>query len=77
MAACPEMTFLEDVKAQYQRMAAMWNNDNGTDLEALGGGFNITLEALQDIDKRAKIAAKLREFVVCADEVIRIIRKVM
>ncbi|MDR0896260.1 MAG: MerR family transcriptional regulator [Oscillospiraceae bacterium] len=73
MTACSEMTFLEAVKTQYQRMAAMWNNDNGTDLEALGGGFNVTLEALQDKEKRANIAAKLREFAACADEVVRII----
>jgi DNA-binding transcriptional MerR regulator len=73
LAACPDMTFLVEVNKQYQRMAAMWMNDNGTDLEALGGGFNVTLEALQDKDKRAKIAAKIREFAACADEVVRII----
>jgi DNA-binding transcriptional MerR regulator len=73
-AACPEMTFTEDVKAVYQRMAAMWNNDNGSDLEALGGGFNVSLETLQDKQKRAKIAAKLREFAECADEIVRLIK---
>jgi hypothetical protein len=50
----------------------MWNNDNGKDLEALGGGFNVTLEALKDKDRRGKIAAKLRGFAGVTDEIVRV-----
>jgi hypothetical protein len=69
----PDMGFLEEVSRLYKRIAAMWNNDNGTDLEALGGGFNIALEALQDKEKRGKIAAKIREFASVTDEIIRVL----
>jgi len=39
----------------------MWNEQNGEDLESIGGGFNITLETLQNKNRRSRIAAKLRE----------------
>ncbi len=75
----PDMGFLEEVSALYRRTAEMWggdNNRNDTDsLEALGGGFNITLVVLQDKEKRGKIASKLRKFAECADEIIQTIRK--
>ncbi len=70
----PDMTYLEEVSCLYRRTADMWNNDNGTDLEALGGGFNVTLEALQDKERRAKIAAKIREFADVSDKIVDIIR---
>ena len=69
----PDMVWLEDVSKLYQRTADIWNNDSGKDLEALGGGFNVTLEALQDVDKRNAIAAKIREAGACIDEVLRIV----
>jgi hypothetical protein len=68
-----DWTFIPQIDAQYQRMSDMWMKDDDC-LENLGGGFNVTLEALQDKEKRAKIAAKIREFAVCADEVVRIVR---
>lgn len=68
----PDMNFLEEVSRLYKRIGEMWNNDNGTDLEALGGGFNVTLEVLQDKEKRSKIAAKLREFAEYTDKIIRV-----
>jgi hypothetical protein len=71
----PDMTFLDDINKLYERAAKIWNNDNGEDLEALGGGFNVTLEALQDKDKRGKIAAKIHEAADCMDEVIRILNE--
>ena len=70
----PDMTFLEDVNKLYDCTAQIWNNDNGEDLEALGGGFNVTLEVLRDKEKRGKIAAKIREAAACMDEVARIIQ---
>ena len=71
----PDLTFIYDLHRRYGRTEQIWNNDNGEDLEALGGGFNVTLEALQDKEKRGKIAAKLREAAECIDEVVRIIEK--
>ena len=69
-----DFTFLADVKEQYHQMAQMWNAQNGKDLEALGGGFNVTLDALQDKTKREKIAAKIREFAECVDNIIQILQ---
>ena len=71
----PDMTFLDEINKLYERTAKIWNNDNGKDLEALGGGFNVTLEALQDKEKSGKIAAKIREAADCMDEVVRIIEE--
>ena len=69
----PDFTFMEEIHKLYKRTADLWNNDNGEDLEALGGGFNVTLEALLDKDRRGKIAAKIREAAVCMDKVLQII----
>jgi DNA-binding transcriptional MerR regulator len=71
----PDLAFLHEVHKQYEKMGRMWNNDSGSDLEALGGGFNVSLTALQDREKRSKIAAKLREFAQCVDEAVRILKK--
>ena len=68
----PDMTFLEEISRLYKRIGKMWNNDNGNDLEALGGGFNVTLEVLQDKERRGKIAAKIREFAAVTDEIVHI-----
>jgi DNA-binding transcriptional MerR regulator len=69
----PDFTFITDIAAQYRKMEAMWNGNDG--LETIGGGFNVTLEALQNVEKRGRIASKLREFAECADEVARILRE--
>jgi len=71
----PDMIFLEDINKLFERTAKIWNNDNGEDLETLGGGFNVTLEALQDKERRKKIAAKLCEAADCMDEVVRILER--
>ncbi len=71
----PHMTFLDDINRLYERTARIWNNDNGEDLEALGGGFNVTLEELQNKERRSKIAAKIREAADCMDEVVQIINE--
>ncbi|MDF2925479.1 MAG: putative transcriptional regulator [Paenibacillaceae bacterium] len=68
----PEFTFISEISAQYKKMGRMWERDSDG-LEAIGGGFNITLATLQDREKRGRIAAKLREFAECADEVVRIV----
>jgi hypothetical protein len=87
----PDLTCLEEVRRQYTRTGCLWNSTGwgntqedrddaarlfGPDsLESLGGGFNITLEALQDKDRRAKIAAKIRQLADCMDEVVRILNE--
>jgi len=57
----------------------MWGGDNYQNdpdkLEALGGGFNVTLETLQNKEKRNKIAAKIREFADVTDEILAVIKK--
>lgn len=69
----PDMTFIPEIIELYRRTGHYWNNDNGTDLEALGGGFNVTLEALQNTSKRKQIADKLRAFADCMAEVVVVI----
>lgn len=73
----PDMTFLEEISRLYKRIGEMWNNDSGNDLEALGGGFNVTFEILQDKERRGKIAAKLREFAAVTDEIVRVLTEGM
>lgn len=70
----PDFTFIGELHRLYRKMQHMWEKD-ADGLEAIGGGFNITLEALQDIPRRAAIAAKIREYAVCADEVVGTIRE--
>lgn len=65
--------WLSEVEDLYRQTGRMWNNDNGSDLEAIGGGFNITLEILQDKEKRARIAEVIRKCGDCMDEVLHII----
>ncbi len=71
----PDMMWLEDVIKLYERQVQIWMNDNGRDLEAIGGGFNVTLEALQDPEKRMRIAARYKECGANADKVAEIIRE--
>jgi len=71
----PDMGFVEEISALYRRTAQMWGGDNtkndSDSLEALGGGFNVTLEALQDKNRRGKIAAKIREFADVTEEILQ------
>ncbi|MFT3950986.1 MAG: MerR family transcriptional regulator [Oscillospiraceae bacterium] len=69
----PDLTWLDEVKELYHQMGNMWNNDNGNDLESLGGGFNVTLEVLQDKEKRKKIAQVIRKCGDCMDKVVQIL----
>ena len=70
----PDMSFLEEVSELYKKMKYMANGDPDS-LEALSGGFNVTLVVLQDKEKRAKIASKIREFADVTDEIMRIIKE--
>jgi len=71
----PDFTFLDAIRAQYRKMHVLWMEQPGENLEALGGGFNITLETLQDKPKREKITAKIREFADCADGIVQVLKK--
>ena len=74
----PDMDYIEKVSTLYRKIAEMWGGDNNhndpDNLEALGGGFNVTLESLQDKERRGKIAAKIREFAKVSDEIVRILK---
>ncbi len=69
----PDLKFVAELHRLYDKMRRMWNEQNGEDLEAIGGGFNITLTALQDKQSAQRIAAKLREFADCTDQVIAVV----
>ncbi|MNI36818.1 hypothetical protein D3C73_908840 [compost metagenome] len=71
----PDLTFIPDTAALYERMGRYWNNNDGMDLESLGGGFNVTLDALQDKERRNKISDTLRRFADCKDEVVSLIER--
>jgi hypothetical protein len=71
----PDLTFIPDIIILYGQMECYWNNDNGSDLEALGGGFNITLDLLQDKNRRRNIVGKLRNFAECTDKVALLIEQ--
>lgn len=71
----PDMTFITEIMKLYEKTGHYWQDDNGTDLEAMGGGFNVTLEALQDNSRRKRIADKLRSFARCIEEVTAVIER--
>ncbi len=71
----PDMTYLYDISLLYKRTADIWHNDGENDLEALGGGFNITLETLQNPERCEKIAARIRECGDIINEVLEILNK--
>lgn len=71
----PDMGFLETVCKLYRKGETLWHNENGEDLEAIGGGFNVTLEALQDPVRREKITAKLRQFAQVYDEIVQALQE--
>jgi len=75
----PDMEFIEELSTLYRRTAQMWGGDNTKNdpdnLEALGGGFNVTLEALQDKEQRRKISTKIREFADVTDRILLLLNK--
>lgn len=77
----PDMDFLAEIIQQYKRLAVLWNGSDGQTrfqadcLESLGGGFNVTLEALNHIDKRKAIADKIRECADCMSRVTGILNE--
>ena len=71
----PDMGFLESLFPVFERMSQLWNHQDGADLEAIGGGFNVTLDALQDKDRRSRIANKIRDLADCADQIVGVLEE--
>lgn len=79
---CTPMIFNQFIEAnpQYSEIAnsilGIYSkiSDCGSDLEKLGGGFNVTQEAMRDKEKRIKIADKIREAAIYMDEVVQILQ---
>jgi len=65
----PEFGFLKNILDNQCKR----NNELWSELEKLGGGFNVTNEVMQDMAKRKQIADKIREFAVCKDEIVKIL----
>ena len=58
------------------RISCIWGENHDPDnLEALGGGFNVTLEALQDKERSGKIVTKIREFADVTDKILQLLNK--
>ncbi len=77
----PDMTFIAEIIQQYKQLAVLWNGSDGQTrhqgecLESLGGGFNVTLEALTHIEKRKAISGKIRECAGCMSRVTEILNE--
>ncbi|MDR0935655.1 MAG: hypothetical protein LBM98_03110 [Oscillospiraceae bacterium] len=73
----PDMTFLSEISALYRRTAEMWGGESGNNdsdsLEVLGGGFNVTNNALSTSGNRLRIVAKIRECAEVIDEVVSLL----
>ena len=67
----PEFSFLKDILDNQCKR----NNDLWSELEKLGGGFNVTNEVMQDVEKRKQIADTVRVFAVIKDEIVQILRE--
>lgn len=74
----PDMDYLDEISTLYRRLAEMWGGDNTRNdpdnLEALGGGFNVTFEVLQDKERRGKIATKICEFADLTDRIVQVLK---
>ncbi len=74
----PDMDYLNEISTLYRRLAEMWGGDNTRNdpdnLEALGGGFNVTFEVLQDKERRGKIATKICEFADLTDRIVQVLK---
>lgn len=68
------MDMCNQIQNLYVKMS---NQTDGTwkSIEDLGGGFNVTLEVMQDKEKRSQIATKIREAAHCLDKVVKILQE--
>ena len=65
----PDLIFISEIIPILSRQGAYANGG----LEDLGGGFNVTLAVLQDIEKRKLIANRLRIFAENVDKVVQLL----
>ncbi|MBQ7846590.1 MAG: hypothetical protein IJ392_10650 [Clostridia bacterium] len=70
----PQLQFIDSIIHQYERIAHIWEKNNGKDLESIGAGFNVSLDILTDQDARKAVSARLREAGDCLQQVNRIIK---
>ncbi len=60
MKLAPDLAWLSELDRLYRGIGELW--EKGPDcLEAIGGGFSVTWEALHSSERRGRITAKLRE----------------
>jgi len=62
-----DLSFITEIIPMFNKQGAYAKGG----LEDLGGGFNVTLDALQDEERRGKIAARIREFADVMDEILQ------
>lgn len=67
----PDLGFISEIIPVLSRKGAYANGG----LEDLGGGFNVTLAVLQDVEKRKMIADRLRLFAENMDEIVRVLKE--
>ncbi len=65
----PDLVFIHDIMEEYKKTEQFWYQ-----LEGLLGGFNVSLEVLQNKEKAIAIAEKIREFAECMDKVVELIK---
>ncbi len=66
----PELTFVPEVIALFHENDKVWNA-----LESLGGGFNCTLENLQDKEKAAAIAETILKLEETNEKIVKLIHR--
>lgn len=71
----PDLTFIPEIIKIYCHVGGNQPGELWSDLENLSGGFNVTIEILQDKEKRKAIADKIREIGECMEKVIHIFNK--
>jgi DNA-binding transcriptional MerR regulator len=67
----PDLGFISEIIPILSRQGAYANGG----LEDLGGGFNVTLAVLQDVEKRKMISDRLRVFAKNMDEIVRVLKE--
>ncbi|MDD4125898.1 MAG: hypothetical protein PHW77_09285 [Eubacteriales bacterium] len=73
LALTSDLGFISEIIPMLSRQGTYANGG----LEELGGGFNVTLAVLQDVEKRKMIADRLRVFAKNMDEIVRLLNEGM
>ncbi|MCL2665186.1 MAG: MerR family transcriptional regulator [Defluviitaleaceae bacterium] len=64
----PDMVYIDEISNLFGKIKEAWS-----ELEGLGGGFNVTLETLHNKEKSGKIAAVIRKCGEYAATIVRIV----